>query len=85
MTTVTSRCSPAMNLNLSIDSTRNKIVCIQNKQMKLSAISVSTHFNCQTYPPCSVAMFKLSPSEGLALRALGLRRQTETKAMDVDE
>ena len=30
-------------------------------------------------------VFKLSPLEGLALHALGLRRQTETKAMDVDE
>ena len=30
-------------------------------------------------------VFKLSPSEGLALRALGLWRRTETKAMAIDE
>ena len=32
-----------------------------------------------------VAGFKLSPSEGVASRVLGLRRQTETKAIDVDK
>ena len=29
--------------------------------------------------------FKLSPSEGVASRALGLQRWTETKAIDVDK
>ena len=38
----------------------------------------STEFIC-------VARFKLSPSEGVASRALGLRRRTETKAIDVDK
>ena len=31
----------------------------------------------------NVAGFKLSPSEGVASRALGLRWRTETKAIDV--
>ena len=32
-----------------------------------------------------VAGFKLSPLEGVASRALGLRWRTETKAIDVDK
>ena len=32
-----------------------------------------------------VTGFKLSPSEGVASRVLGLRQRTETKAIDVDK
>ena len=48
----------------------------------VSAISHRPHIGCQ----CSVVTgFKLSPSEGVASRALGLWRWTETKAIDVDK
>ena len=49
----------------------------------VSATSHRPHIGCQFFGLSWV--FKLSPLEGLALRALGLWWWTETKAMDVDE
>ena len=46
----------------------------------VSATSHRPHIGCQFLV---VTGFKLSPSEGVASCVLGLRRQTETKAIDV--
>ena len=55
-----------------LTSKQKYLFCVQVQKEPVSVIVVSW-------------VFKLSPLEGLALRALGLRWQTETKAMDVDE